>query len=190
VRVAIKWVTGFLLAATGVTAVAQNYVANPNFDSDLSVWSSLQNATWDSADGSPAAGSMDLASTANSVAQGAQCVPIPQPPPANVDFYARMYVKTPGNFAAIFAVASDLANCSTSNGTVINLNPAVSTPVSGNPASGWVEISATNQPLPNTTQAVVINLQVSAGPQEVVFDHVFFGATGTLPVRLQSFGVE
>ena len=184
-----------LLACEAAPACAQNLLANADFATGSSGWTIAGSAVFDDTSGSPTAGSVHL-SNATGSASVSQCISPFTPQP--VDLLARFYTSNSASLALASAVAYDGLNCTGSVlvGTSVNTNsatPGFPGTINGS-AQTWNEISTVNQGLTTVgTKSVSVSVGVlsSGGPSEDVwFDLVRFGPSGTAPVRLQAFDVE
>lgn len=190
-------ISAYLLLAGLLPALpcaAANLLQNPGFDADISGWTPTVNGgtvSWDGAIGDPAGSILTSSPAPNTSATAAQCVAISAP--ANVDFivdgFADQSVLSGGYI--ISATSFDAAGCT---GTNLGDLPAGGTSF---PPGGWggFEIAASNQPLPNGTQSVLVTVGSSAGAaagsvDNYHFDNIQFGPSATTPVDLQSFEVD
>lgn len=185
--------TMILLLAVPCFAVhAQNLVSNPDFDTDIKGWTAQGSAAfnWDGSDGSPSAGSAHFSGSGSAGITGtatSDCFAIPMPAPATVDLRANVKFAASGNAGpSFYALAFTDGNC-TAGGSMIGVSNAFGPP-DGN---GWRQGQASAL-LPIGTNGVEMQLFGQAdgsGNLDMHFDHVQFGASGTVPVILQTFGV-
>lgn len=182
-------------------SVAADLVTNPDFDSNLSGWSSgdisgsnglAATFVLNTTDGLPASPSAEFTTSLNQYsAATSNCITIDTS--QNVDLYANAKIVS-GNAvstsATVFVYMFSDASC---GGTLVG--PQMAAQVSG--ALGtWQQISSSNFSLLAGTQSVRIVLEAVGGSPaqpgvgDVLFDHIVFQRTATTPVRLQSFEVR
>jgi hypothetical protein len=167
----------FVLAAAATAAHASNLVQNPDFDAGLDGWLSA------SADGTigivdstgiPSPPSLRISGdTTADVGALSSCIQIDAS--ANVDFFAYA-LSGAGNPVAGVQAYSDTA-C-TAPLTAVVIAPGDELPY-------WREISFVNQALPAGTHSAQALLSFEAGASgdfgDLLYDHVAFGPTGTVP---------
>lgn len=190
---------GFAILALALTigpgrAQAQNLLANPNFDADISGWTvaggSVGSATWDGTDGSPTAGSLLLDSTGSSQLQVYQCLPVTAGQSYDLGASVLPGSTAPSNFGdglSILTVWFTDTACSAYPGlSSQNLQPA-----SG---GTWARYGVSTQAAPAGTQSVLFLIRVTnvAGLPSLNYrvDRAFYGPAGTVPVELQTFRVD
>jgi hypothetical protein len=180
---------GMLVSNPGM---AQNIVPNPDFDAELSGWTLILapsgggSISLDTAVGSPIAPSMYVVgggTPSTLVVSG--CLPISQ---QIVDLQGDLnYVQGATPIAAGSLEVSSYGDTSCAS----YLDVAVTNTCFALPSAGWQRCSRLGYLLPAGTQAVTVALRVNyLGGNVAHFDNVRLGPAGTVPVTLQSFGVE
>lgn len=166
-------------------AVAQNMVLNADFDSDLGHWSTNSSNAWsvDNADGFPAPGSAHMVgSTEANTGLQSDCIVVGGG--QSIDLIAN--VKDASMFSrAVMSLRSySDGTCSSISSDLFVFN--FPTPL----GNGWTQGSLTTL-LPAGIGSVTIFLETSGfgGTADTRWDHIRFGPTGSVPVRLQSFEV-
>jgi hypothetical protein len=175
-----------LLVATAAcccaTAHGANLLVNPEFDADVAGWlkgpaGAGYDAFWTSQQGKPAPGAAEVfATTAGQYMYLEQCVDIA---PQHIDLAA---------YSRINGVGSDPQNYG--NLTIaIFAQPACAGASRGNAnatafpgTDGWIAHRLVDYSLQANTVSVMVSLLVvvQAMPVDIQFDHVAFGATGTV----------
>ncbi len=171
-------------------AQAQNLLTNPNFDADLGSWTTASGATWDGTDGSPAAGSMLLSSTAAGRLQVYQCQLVTAGQSYDFGASVRPGGTAPGTVGDglyVFVLWFSDAACS--------VFPAQSSVFLQPASSGtWTRYAAGAQTAPAGTHSamLLIRLDNFAGLPNLGYrvDSAFLGPSGTVPVELQNFRVD
>jgi hypothetical protein len=154
-------------------AQAANLVQNPDFDSDISGWTSGPGITWDSSNGSPGLGSLHISNELN-FSTFSMCMVISAP--QNIDLFAEMRLVW-GSYVVIQGLAYSDTNCSS------YIDYFATTARSGPSINGWMKASAINVALPAGTQSVALAFSVqpdSSGPPDGNLDHVIFGPTDVI----------
>ena len=166
-------------------AAAQNLLLNPDFDSDLSHWHTNTSNVWseDNSVGFPAAGSAHMVGPAD-VSDGllSDCIVIAGG--QDVDLIAN--VKDASTFSSINMTIRTYSDGACSLGGDYASQYNFATPL----GNGWMQGSLTTT-LPAGIGSVAIFLRTSGfgGMADTHWDHIRFGPTGSVPVRLQSFEV-
>lgn len=185
-------VTALVLGTAG-TATAANLLVNPDFDSDLANWNptnaSQGTATFDGSDGSPSAGSVLFTGVACCTVQVLQCVAVSAGQSYDFGAVLKQGPVAPGQAGdgmGIDVTWYDAANCSGSDLATDTLAPSVTT--------SWVRYAKGNVVAPPGAQSASYRIRQYnfAGLTNLTShaDHAFFGASGTVPVELQSFNVD
>jgi hypothetical protein len=118
-----------------------------------------------------------------------QCIVTPAIP-ASVDFFARRKVLNNAQGGASVFTVEFFSSTDCSNINSIGMKHSDTTTDAGN---GWEEHSFTGFAPPTGTAAVKVELHATGiAPMGGVtlFDHLFFGQSGTMPVKLQTFSVD
>lgn len=184
-------------SAWGSAAPAQNLLTNSEFDENLSGWTitasdSEANASWDATTGSPGVGSLvlDVHGGMRGVT-ASQCLDLL---PQSVDFATRFTADRAGGLASdFFGVIAvwDQPGCDAGGGASVVACSKQFPNVTG----GFAETSIGNCALPPSTKSVRVSIIASSGFMvgdyiSGHFDHVRFGPSGTVPVKLQSYYVD
>lgn len=176
---------------------ASDIVVNGSFDADLSSWvpngASGGSVTYDGADGAPTAGSAHLFEpdpTATAVLT--QCIAFAPTGPVDLFGSTRTLSASGSAFTVLDATLYGTANCTGTSLSV--LNAAVIGTEPGTGGTTWTRWGFQNATPAAGTLGVLIGVHAAAvqvgDSLDILWDHVQFGPSGTLPVELQSFVVE
>ncbi len=179
-----------LLCVCATSAAAANLVTNPDFNAGLSGWTLTQgsNPTLDDVDGSPSAPSIRLVSVGPNLPSEIRSNCIPAGTSQFFDLFVDVKVHVGGGLASVAAYSD--ANCANVAGP---MGYASQFPVT---IDTWQQASSLPfGPLGLPPGGAYLQVTLSASqtfstPSDVSFDHVRFGPSGTVPVRLQSFTVD
>ncbi|HKE49022.1 MAG TPA: hypothetical protein VKB52_13240 [Rhodanobacteraceae bacterium] len=169
-------------------------VVNGAFVTDLSGWSANapSGVSFDAADGAPLAGSAHLVAPAATTVFLSQCVAFT--PAGPIDFFgSSLALAASGAPSAVLRYTEyDNATC---NGSVLGaFNAAVVGTESGSGGTTWTRWGLQNAPLSASTRSVLIGIYAIASQPgdalDILWDHIQFGPSGTLPVELESFTIE
>lgn len=182
-----------ILASASLTAGGADLVVNGSFDTALANWTLQGGVALDTTDGAPSAGSahMVVAGNAVNVASLYQCINLV--PTGVVDLLGSSFTQSVSGNAntALRVDAFDAPACAgTALGTLAGA--AVSTEQGTNAI--WTRFGLFNVTLNPNTQSVAISaVAIAAAPGDaldVLWDHIQFGPSGTLPVELLEFHVD
>lgn len=161
------------IMAFSQTAAAWNVLKNPDFAFGATTGWNLSGASGgfaggESMFGSPGGGSLRLQSYNNATSHADQCVDISKW--FVIDFSLRKFNDgESGTGTHPFTLqVFDAANCGGNVLSTISLVEA-GTAEDGNPATGWVEVSALGTPLPSGAVSAKVNLDAIAGPSGVSY---------------------
>lgn len=188
---------GAAVFAFAATANAQNLIGNPDFATNLSGWTVRPNSTahavtHEMSDGSPAPPSMRITQTAGITVPDAASVSSNCMPVSSATSYDAL-VDTRINTAflpTVHAIGYSDSACTTAAGPTFSLSNCSAV------AGGWRRCLATGfSPTAAQTHmqlTVVANFMPSAQLPltDLLIDNARFGPSGTVPVTLQSFGVD
>jgi hypothetical protein len=167
-----------LLAIASPGAFAINMVSNPDFDTDTNGWA-LSGASRDFSFGSPDNGTLRLdALSVAAVAEGTQCVDIHKWSQTGIDFVLRYF---PNATAGSHQFKLDVYNAASCGGTLLDTlypNEGTAVPVSGNPASGWLEAGDYRYALPPGALSARVDVSTTgtaSGNASYLIDHVQVG---------------
>ena len=171
-------------------------VVNGSFTTDLSGWTPTTGSggtvTLDALDGAPAAGSVRLTSPdSTAVAFLIQCIDFT--PTGPVDFKGSAFTESVagGAVGILRLVPYDAVGCGGNvlgnfNGSVIGSEPGTN--------GTWTVYGFLGATISTSTQSVGISVRNFANTPgdsiDILWDHIQFGPSGTLPVELESFTVE
>jgi hypothetical protein len=186
----MRTLAAFLLIGASI-AQAQNLVPNPDFDTGIDGWSTLSNGTieWVADDGSPDPGALRLRladARGNGTEALSGCFAVD--PSMHHDLAASLKLIA-GIEAHIFFVVYDNPTCADPPVGGADYYAQVPT------ADGlWHDVMVADIPL--APEAVAARIFIGTGAPYpdtnavALADHIAFGPTGSVPVTLQSFGVE
>lgn len=179
----------FLLGAS--IAQAQNLVPNPDFDTGIDHWETLPNGeiSWIADDGSPEPGAMRLnlaTARGNSTQARSDCLAVD--PSVHHDLAAALQLIA-GVSVHIYFVVYDNPTCADPPLGGGDPNAQVTT------ADGlWHDVMIADFALLPEAESARIVIGTGATYPDTngvaLIDHVGFGPTGSVPVTLQSFGVD
>jgi hypothetical protein len=182
-----------LAALAARTAVAANLLSNPDFDNGVAGWvprTPGHDVLAIVPDGSPTAPALDISPVVPPGGDGiaySECVTI-STPTVDLIVIGKLPTVEPtvlGLASIVFFTSSD---CAVST-DIIDNNYLDWTSAD----VGWVEKSLLNKTVPAGTMSASIYLRSDSGPGEskhMLFDHIRFGPSGSVPVELFQFGVN
>jgi hypothetical protein len=158
-------------------------VYNPDFDSDTSGWTLLPQSGGgvyrDFSFGSPDNGTLRLDSFSNgAIAEASQCVDIHKWTLTGIDFVLRYFANASAGFHQFKLDIYDAAGC---GGNVLDtLYPieGAAVPVSGTPATGWLEAGDYGYALPPGALSARVDVNdagTASGSASYFIDHVQVG---------------
>lgn len=170
-----------LLLAMSSGAFAIDTVYNPDFDANADGWTLLPpgGAYRDFSFGSPDTGTLRLDALSNgATAEAAQCVDIHKWTQTGIDFALRYFPNVPWGFHEFKLDIYDAGGCSGNLLDTLYPIEAAAVPVSGTPASGWLEAGFYGYALPPGATSARVDFAVAgtlAGSASYLIDHVQVG---------------
>lgn len=185
------WIlSGFVVAAA--PALAQNQLANPGFDGDLSGWTVYPHpaftVTYDASQGYSTPGALRIAETfsISNLLVARQCLPVT---PGQVLDFGGKYRFESGHASNVKGYVTVQWSADTSCATMGSFGPVFL--VAGDTSDVWVPIRGDNITVPAGTHSAyfIVGIDMSIDEGAGWFDDVFFGPD-PLPVELLSFEIE
>ena len=184
------------LVSTVLAHAGGDRVVNGSFNTDLTGWTPTTGSggtiAIDAADGAPSAGSVRLTSPdSTAIASLFQCIDFV--PTGPIDFKGDAFTESvAGNAVSILRLTPyDMPGCA---GNVLgNFNASL---IGSEPGTNgtWEQFGFLTATISTSTQSVGISVRNYASTPgdaiDILWDHIQFGPSGTLPVELESFAVE
>lgn len=201
-----------LAGLLGTAASAQNLLPNGDFTGNLASWSQFGpmapatgSAVWDDDSGSPTVGALRIQLSDNGVGGAGltmrNCIAVSTGSlPLPWDFGARLVIVNEVN-APEFLVAAQFYPGAGCTGTQASFQLSSTGLVAGQldgAANTFTQFEGTRvtDPMPGGSPTASMRMAVTVATGgatttgEAVFDRVYFGGDGTVPVTLQSFAVD
>lgn len=176
-----KLLVAALLLALSSGALAIDMVYNPDFDTNADGWTLLppSGAYRDFSFGSPDTGTLRLDALSNgATAEAWQCVDIHKWLLTGIDFALRYFPNAPSGFHQFKLDIYDAAGCSGNLLDTLYPIEGAAVPVSGTPATGWLEAGFYGYALPAGASSARVDVAVAgtaAGNASYMVDHVQVG---------------
>ena len=170
-----------LLLAMSSGASAIDMVYNPDFDTNADGWTLLPpgGAYRDFSFGSPDTGTLRLdALSIGATAEATQCVDIHRWTQTGIDFALRYFPNAPQGFHEFKLDIYDAGGCGGNLLDTLYPIEGAAVPVSGTPATGWLEAGFYGYALPPGATSARVDFAVAgtvAGNASYMIDHVQVG---------------